>query len=106
MSDAKMLSTPVPPGGTIGILGGGQLGRMLAMAAARVGLKAHIYSDVADAPAFQVCDAHTVAAYEDEAALAKFAKAVKHPKMGLPPPEVREGSGLGAAADETNGAGL
>jgi hypothetical protein len=39
-------------------------------------------------------------------ALAKFAKAVKHPKMGLPPPEVREGSGLGAAADETNGAGL
>lgn len=73
MSDVKLLSAPVPPGGTIGILGGGQLGRMLAMAAARLGLKVHIYSDVADAPAFQVCDAHTVAAYEDEAALAKFA---------------------------------
>jgi 5-(carboxyamino)imidazole ribonucleotide synthase len=73
MSDVKRLSTPVPPGGTIGILGGGQLGRMLAMAAARLGLKVHIYSDVDDAPAFQVCDAHTVAAYEDEAALAKFA---------------------------------
>jgi len=73
MSDVKLLSTPVPPGGTIGILGGGQLGRMLAMAAARLGLKTHIYSDEKDAPAFQVCDAHTVAPYEDEAALAKFA---------------------------------
>jgi 5-(carboxyamino)imidazole ribonucleotide synthase len=75
MSDAKRLSTPVPPGGTIGILGGGQLGRMLAMAAARLGLKVHIYSDEKDAPAFQVCDAHTVAPYEDEAALARFAAA-------------------------------
>jgi 5-(carboxyamino)imidazole ribonucleotide synthase len=75
MSDAKPLVAPVPPGGTIGILGGGQLGRMLAMAAARLGLKAHIYSDVPDAPAFQACDAHTVAPFEDEAALAKFATA-------------------------------
>ncbi|MGN6515576.1 MAG: 5-(carboxyamino)imidazole ribonucleotide synthase [Rhizomicrobium sp.] len=73
MSDVKPLSAPVSPGGTIGILGGGQLGRMLAMAAARLGLKVHIYSDVADAPAFQVCDAHTIAAYEDEVALTKFA---------------------------------
>lgn len=75
MSDAKLLAAPVPPGGTIGILGGGQLGRMLAMAAARLGLKAHIYSDEKDAPAFQVCDAHTFARYDDEAALAKFATA-------------------------------
>ena len=75
MSDAKLLSTPVSPGGTIGILGGGQLGRMLAMAAARLGLKTHIYSDERDAPAFQVCDAHTSARYNDEAALAKFAAA-------------------------------
>jgi 5-(carboxyamino)imidazole ribonucleotide synthase len=74
MSDAKPLSAPVPPGGTIGILGGGQLGRMLAMAAARLGLKVHIYSDVADAPAFQVCDAHTVASYEGEATLKMFAE--------------------------------
>ena len=73
MSGAKPSFAPVPPGGTIGILGGGQLGRMLAMAAARLGLKVHIYSDEKDAPAFQVCDAHTVAAYEDEAALSKFA---------------------------------
>src|SRR5205807_1535078 len=44
----------VPPGGTVGILGGGQLGRMLALAAARLGLKTHIYSDAADAPGFDV----------------------------------------------------
>jgi 5-(carboxyamino)imidazole ribonucleotide synthase len=75
MSDAKRLQAPVPPGGTIGILGGGQLGRMLSLAAARLGLKTHIYSDEADAPAFQVCDAHTRAAYDDKAALAKFAGA-------------------------------
>lgn len=54
MNAHKALIAPVPPGGTIGILGGGQLGRMLAMAAARLGLKAHIYSDTADAPAFEV----------------------------------------------------
>ena len=45
MSRHKSLSAPVQPGGTIGILGGGQLGRMLALAAARLGLKTHIYSD-------------------------------------------------------------
>jgi 5-(carboxyamino)imidazole ribonucleotide synthase len=75
MSDAKPLSAPVPPGGIIGILGGGQLGRMLAMAAARLGLKTHIFSDEEDAPAFQVCAARTVAAYDDEKALRQFAKA-------------------------------
>jgi 5-(carboxyamino)imidazole ribonucleotide synthase len=73
MSAVNTSFAPVSPGGTIGILGGGQLGRMLAMAAARLGLKTHIYSDETDAPAFQVCDAHTVAKFEDEAALAKFA---------------------------------
>ncbi|MDE3115607.1 MAG: 5-(carboxyamino)imidazole ribonucleotide synthase, partial [Pseudomonadota bacterium] len=73
MTAARQLSAPVPPGGTIGILGGGQLGRMLALAAARLGLKAHIFSDVADASAFQVCDRHTIAAYDDRAALIDFA---------------------------------
>ncbi|HXL98423.1 MAG TPA: 5-(carboxyamino)imidazole ribonucleotide synthase [Rhizomicrobium sp.] len=75
MSDIKRLTAPVAPGGTIGILGGGQLGRMLALAAARLGLKTHIYCDEADAPAFQVSQAHTHAAYDDKAALAKFAAA-------------------------------
>ena len=41
----KTLAKPVPPGGTIGIIGGGQLGRMLALAAARLGLKTAIYND-------------------------------------------------------------
>jgi 5-(carboxyamino)imidazole ribonucleotide synthase len=64
---------PVPPGGTIGILGGGQLGRMLALAAARLGLKAHIFSDETDAPAFQVVQAKTFARYDDTKALDAFA---------------------------------
>src|SRR3569833_2012799 len=68
--------TAFPPGSTIGILGGGQLGRMLAMAAARLGLKAHIYAPDTDSPAFDVSAAHTIAAYEDEAQLAKFASAI------------------------------
>lgn len=75
MSEAKRLSAPVAPGGTIGILGGGQLGRMLALAAARLGLNTHIYSDEANAPAFQVCAAHTQASYRDEPALKAFAAA-------------------------------
>ena len=59
----------VPPGGTVGIVGGGQLGRMLSLAAARLGLKCHVLAPEADSPAFQVAAAHTVAAYTDAAAL-------------------------------------
>jgi 5-(carboxyamino)imidazole ribonucleotide synthase len=64
------------PGSTIGILGGGQLGRMLALAAARLGLHCHIYSPEKDSGAFEVVRASTCAAYEDEAALARFASSV------------------------------
>lgn len=71
----KTLSKPVPPGGTIGIVGGGQLGRMLAMAAARLGLKTSIYNDAAEAPAFQVTPLSTVGAYDDLEKLAGFADA-------------------------------
>jgi 5-(carboxyamino)imidazole ribonucleotide synthase len=63
-------------GSTIGILGGGQLGRMLALAAARLGMKTHIYCPDATSPAFDVTPNKTVAAYSDEAALAAFAAAV------------------------------
>ncbi|CAN5416415.1 5-(carboxyamino)imidazole ribonucleotide synthase [soil metagenome] len=70
------LGGPLPPGSTIGILGGGQLGRMLALAAARLGLKCHIYAPKGDNPAFQVAAAHTEAAYDDEDALARFAASV------------------------------
>jgi 5-(carboxyamino)imidazole ribonucleotide synthase len=66
----------LPPGSTVGILGGGQLGRMLAMAASQLGLKTHIYADEPDAPAFEVAGAHTVGAYDDEAALTGFAAQV------------------------------
>ena len=66
----------VPPGGTVGILGGGQLGRMLAMAGARLGLKTHIFCPEADCPAGQVSDALTVAGYDDQKALRAFGSAV------------------------------
>lgn len=67
---------PVPPGGTIGILGGGQLGRMLALAAARLGLKTHVYSDARDAPAFDVASECTYAKYDSREYLAAFAQSV------------------------------
>jgi len=64
------------PGATLGILGNGQLGRMLCLAAARLGYRTHVFGPEADSPAEQVATASTVAAYEDEAALAAFAAAV------------------------------
>jgi 5-(carboxyamino)imidazole ribonucleotide synthase len=64
------------PGATIGVLGGGQLGRMLAMAAARLGLKTHIFSPDPLSPAFDICAAKTLAAYTDETALTAFAAEV------------------------------
>jgi 5-(carboxyamino)imidazole ribonucleotide synthase len=63
-------------GSTIGILGGGQLGRMLALAAARLGMKTHVYCPDETSPAFDVTPNRTVAAYDDEVALAAFAAAV------------------------------
>ena len=66
---------PLAPGSTVGILGCGQLGRMLAIAAARLGLKTHVYCDTTG-PAFDVATATTQAAFDDEAALARFARAV------------------------------
>jgi 5-(carboxyamino)imidazole ribonucleotide synthase len=54
------------PGATIGILGAGQLGRMLAIAALKVGLRTHIFAPDAEAPAYDAAAARTVAAYDDE----------------------------------------
>jgi 5-(carboxyamino)imidazole ribonucleotide synthase len=65
-----------PPGSVIGILGGGQLGRMLSLASARLGLKTHIYSDEPDVPAFDVSAFSTVGSFADEAALREFAASV------------------------------
>lgn len=64
------------PGAVLGILGGGQLARMLALAAADLGVRAHIFAPEPDSPAYEVAARHTIGAYEDEAALATFADAV------------------------------
>jgi 5-(carboxyamino)imidazole ribonucleotide synthase len=61
------------PEATIGILGGGQLGRMLALAAARLGFKCHVFSPNPDSPAFDVVHRVTCADYSDKAALDRFA---------------------------------
>ncbi|HUN45369.1 MAG TPA: 5-(carboxyamino)imidazole ribonucleotide synthase [Stellaceae bacterium] len=66
----------IAPGATIGILGGGQLGRMTALAAATLGYKSHIYCPDRDSPAKQVTPYSTTAAYDDRAALKRFAAAV------------------------------
>jgi 5-(carboxyamino)imidazole ribonucleotide synthase len=68
------MTEPLAPGSVIGILGGGQLGRMLAMAAARLGYKTHIFEPGA-APAADVAHAWTQASYEDLDALRGFAEA-------------------------------
>ena len=70
------LKAPLAPNSTIGILGGGQLGRMLALAAGELGLKCHIFAPEGDSPAFQVSAAQMVAGYHDFAALEAFAKRV------------------------------
>ena len=65
----------LPPGSTIGILGGGQLGRMLAVAAAQLGYKVHIYAPDAESVAAEVTAHHSQAAWDDEPRLAAFAAA-------------------------------
>lgn len=66
---------PLEPGSTIGILGGGQLGRMLALAASRLGFNVHIFCPEATSPAFKVAEKIHCFDYDDEEALATFAKA-------------------------------
>jgi 5-(carboxyamino)imidazole ribonucleotide synthase len=61
------------PGSTIGIIGGGQLGRMLGMAAARLGYRTMVLEPQADCPAAQTCGAHIRAAYDDPDALRELA---------------------------------
>jgi 5-(carboxyamino)imidazole ribonucleotide synthase len=70
------IASPLPPGSAIGILGGGQLARMITLAAARLGIDCHIYAPEAGSPAFAVAAGKTVAAYDDFAALEAFAAKV------------------------------
>lgn len=76
MQARPRLLEPLAPGATIGILGGGQLGRMLAMAAHKLGLRSHVFCPDSDSPAFDVTRFFTIADYSDEAALAGFAAQV------------------------------
>ena len=64
----------IAPGATIGILGGGQLGRMIAVAAAQLGYRAHVYAPEPVPIAADVCAQFTQGAYDDTAALAAFAQ--------------------------------
>src|SRR5438105_3975785 len=64
------------PGKTIGILGGGQLGRMFAIAARRMGYRVHALDPTLDCPTGQIADVEVNAAYDDIAAAEKFARAV------------------------------
>tara|TARA_R110000787_G_scaffold44093_14_gene108087 strand:- start:7900 stop:8979 length:1080 start_codon:yes stop_codon:yes gene_type:complete len=67
--------TGLPPGAVIGILGGGQLGRMLASAASQLGFDVHVFCPEDDAPAARVAMKHWQAGYDDDAALSGFARA-------------------------------
>ncbi len=71
MTEARQVV--LQPGDTIGILGGGQLGRMLALAAARLGLNCQVYAPDPDSPAFDVVQHATCAEYADVEALELFA---------------------------------
>ena len=64
----------IPPGSIIGILGGGQLGRMTALAAARLGYRCHIYCPDENEPAVAVSAFHTKGKFDNRAALEKFPK--------------------------------
>ncbi len=67
---------PLLPGATIGVMGGGQLGRMFAIAARRMGYRVHTFSPDADGPAAQLSDKATTASYGDQAAVVEFARAI------------------------------
>ncbi|WP_372887383.1 ATP-grasp domain-containing protein, partial [Shimia sp.] len=70
------MTEPLKPGATIGILGGGQLGRMLSVAAARLGYVTHVFEPGANPPAGHVAQRVTTASYEDAEALRAFAAEV------------------------------
>jgi len=70
------MTFPLPPNATIGLVGGGQLGRMSALAAARLGYRCHILTRERDSPAGQVSAGVTISDYQDPAALRAFAAAV------------------------------
>src|ERR1700739_432463 len=71
-----MTDFPLPPNATIGLVVGGQLGRMSALAAARLGYRCHILTRETDSPAAQVSHSVTISDYSDPVSLRAFADAV------------------------------
>ncbi len=72
MNDARVFL----PGSTVGVMGGGQLGRMFAIAARRMGYRVHTFSPDEDTPTGQLADREVAARYDDEAAVRDFARGV------------------------------
>lgn len=70
------MSDPILPPAAIGVLGSGQLGRMLALAARQMGYRVHVYSPDADSPTGQVADREFCAPYDDADALRRFAQGI------------------------------
>src|SRR5688500_17129141 len=66
----------IPPGSRIGVMGGGQLGRMFAIAARRMGYRVHTFSPDEDTPTGQLADVEIAAAFDDLAAVESFARSV------------------------------
>ena len=72
----RSAARPILPGAVVGVLGSGQLGRMLALAAGRLGYRVHTYSPESDSPTGHVADAEIVGSYDDVEALRRFADGV------------------------------
>src|SRR5271167_682795 len=72
----EAMTKPIFPGATVGVLGSGQLGRMFAIAARRMGYRVHTFSPDADTPTGQVADLEVIAPYDDLDAVRRFASGV------------------------------
>ena len=70
------MSEPILPGAALGVMGSGQLGRMFAIAARRLGYRVHTFSPEYDTPTGQVADKEVTASYDDEAAVRAFAREI------------------------------
>ena len=70
------VTAPILPGATIGVLGGGQLGRMFAMAARRLGYRVHTFAPEHDTPTGQIADVEMSASYDELDRIREFARGV------------------------------
>jgi 5-(carboxyamino)imidazole ribonucleotide synthase len=70
------VTNPILPGATLGVLGSGQLGRMFAISARRLGYRIHVLSPEKDTPAGEIADLEVQADYQDADRIAEFAKSV------------------------------